>query len=154
MKERVGDLLELAQAGEFDVIVHGCNCFHTFGAGIARAIKQRWPATHHADVTQTIYGDRKKLGTIIPVSVSDSLTVINAYTQYGFQRGALPNVDYAAVRSCFREIANAFGRKGLAFGIPKIGAGLAGGDWDIISKMIAEEMKIENVTVVVLPGRR
>lgn len=31
MKEVTGDLIKLAQDGQFDVIVHGCNCFCTNG---------------------------------------------------------------------------------------------------------------------------
>jgi O-acetyl-ADP-ribose deacetylase (regulator of RNase III) len=38
MLTRTGDLLALALAGEFDAIVHGCNCHCTFGRGIAAAI--------------------------------------------------------------------------------------------------------------------
>lgn len=151
MKKRVGDLLDLAEAGEFDIIVHGCNCFHTFGAGIARAIKQRWPETHRTDVTQSAYGDRNKLGSITTTNVSPSLTVINGYTQFGYGSNG-PNVDYEAVRSVFRHIKERYGNKGLRFGIPKIGAGLAGGDWDTISRIIYEEMNAENVTVVILPS--
>lgn len=33
MKYIIGDLLKLADDGQFDVIVHGCNCFNTMGAG-------------------------------------------------------------------------------------------------------------------------
>ena len=39
MKDIEGDLLLLALAGHFDVIVHGCNCQCTMGAGVAKAIK-------------------------------------------------------------------------------------------------------------------
>ena len=41
MKIIKGDLIKLALQGEFDVIVHGCNCFCTMGAGIAKSIKPR-----------------------------------------------------------------------------------------------------------------
>ncbi len=30
-----GDLIDLAKNGNFDVIIHGCNCFRTMGVGIA-----------------------------------------------------------------------------------------------------------------------
>ena len=30
-----GDLIKLAKEAKFDVIVHGCNCLSTMGAGIA-----------------------------------------------------------------------------------------------------------------------
>lgn len=150
MKQRIGDLLDLAEVGEFDIIIHGCNCFHTFGAGIARAIKKRWPETHRTDVQQTKYGDRNKLGSTTETRVSPTLLVINGYTQYGYGSNG-PNVDYEAIRSVFRHIKERHGNKGLRFGIPKIGAGLAGGDWSIISEIIDEEMATENVTVVILP---
>jgi O-acetyl-ADP-ribose deacetylase (regulator of RNase III) len=58
-----GDLLNLASIGEFDVIVHGCNCHCTMGAGIAAAIKKRFPEAYAADCA-TLKGDRSKLGTI------------------------------------------------------------------------------------------
>jgi O-acetyl-ADP-ribose deacetylase (regulator of RNase III) len=150
MKQRIGDLLVLAEAGEFDVIIHGCNCFHTFGAGIARAIKQRWPATHYTDVQHTAYGDRNKLGSVTTTQVSPKLTVVNAYTQFGYGSGR-PNVDYEAIRAAFRRIKQLYGNKGLRFGIPKIGAGLAGGDWNIIAKIVDEVMEVEDITVVILP---
>lgn len=39
MKVLHGDLISLALAGHFEAIVHGCNCFCTMGAGIAKAIR-------------------------------------------------------------------------------------------------------------------
>ncbi len=32
MKMVKGDLLALADAGEFDIIMHGCNCFNVMGS--------------------------------------------------------------------------------------------------------------------------
>ena len=39
-----GDLIDLAIEGKFDLIVHGCNCFNTMGKGIAKSIRQNFPA--------------------------------------------------------------------------------------------------------------
>lgn len=36
-----GDLVN--QAEQFDVIVHGCNCFCTMNSGIAPQIRKNWP---------------------------------------------------------------------------------------------------------------
>ena len=63
MKVIRGDLVQLALAGKFDVIVHGCNCMCTMGAGIAKQIKQKFPEAYRVDC-QTKKGDRSKLGTI------------------------------------------------------------------------------------------
>jgi O-acetyl-ADP-ribose deacetylase (regulator of RNase III) len=37
---------------------------------------------------------------------------------------------------------------GKTFGMPKIGAGLAGGDWELIESIIDEELSGESVTIV------
>jgi len=138
-----GDLVKLAQAGSFEVIVHGCNCFNTMSAGIAKQITKAWPFTYEAD-KMTPKGSKKKLGDYSYVIMED-LTIINAYTQFYYGRRG-KNVDYEAIRSVFRKLKKDF--SGKSFGIPKIGAGLAGGDWDIISKIINEEMVGEDVTLV------
>jgi len=43
MKTIQGNLIHLAQNGEFDLIVHGRNCFRTMGAGNAKGIKAAFP---------------------------------------------------------------------------------------------------------------
>ena len=63
MKTRQGDLIQLALAGEFDVIVHGCNCHCQMGRGIALTIKEQLPEAYVADC-QTPKSDKSKLGTI------------------------------------------------------------------------------------------
>jgi O-acetyl-ADP-ribose deacetylase (regulator of RNase III) len=37
---------------------------------------------------------------------------------------------------------------GERIGLPKIGAGLAGGDWSVILAIISEELASEDVTIV------
>ena len=82
-----GDLIQLALNGEFDVIVHGCNCFHAMGAGIARAIAAEFPDALEAD-KQTDLGSRSKLGTISSVQITRGTTefvLVNAYTQFHWE---------------------------------------------------------------------
>lgn len=150
MKELQGDLISLALAGHFDVIVHGCNCFCTMGGGIAKAIRLHFPEAYAADLT-TAPGDRGKLGTYSAATVvrdGHELTVANAYSQYHFQgEGVL--VEYPALRQVFAAIADAYTGKRLAY--PKIGAGLAGGDWAVIAAIIDEELAGEDHTLVTLP---
>jgi O-acetyl-ADP-ribose deacetylase (regulator of RNase III) len=142
-----GDLLVLAREGAFDLIVHGCNCFCMMGAGIAAAIRCEFPAAYEADLA-TARGDRAKLGTCSFATVEQggkSLTIVNAYTQY-HASGSGVLVDYDAVRNCLRWIKERF--PGKRIGLPKIGAGLAGGDWQQIASIIEEELAGQDVTVV------
>lgn len=151
MKETPGDLLALAAAGEFDVIVHGCNCFCAMGAGIAKQIARTFPAAAAADLA-TAKGDRAKLGSLTTAAVAcaggHELVVVNGYTQYGTRRA--PNspfaVDYGAVRDVFRKVKEDYAGMRIAF--PLIGAGLAGGDWNTIAAIIDEELQGEDATLV------
>ena len=148
MKFLQGDLIALAQQGQFEVIVHGCNCFCAMGAGIAKAIRQAFPTAYNADCS-TKKGDKAKLGSCSYSNCEVSrgqCTVINAYTQYHWA-GRGVKVDYDALRRCMKWVKQNYAGKKI--GLPKIGAGLAGGDWNTIETIISEELPGEDVTVVI-----
>lgn len=140
-----GDLVEMAKVGDFDVIVHGCNCYHSMTGGIARQLKETFPEISKSD-EKTTYGDISKLGsfssTIITLDSGKLLNIINAYTQYMPGR----DVRYGAILESFIKINIAFPDKKI--GIPKIGCGIAGGEWDIVEQIIDIPMKNKNLTVV------
>ncbi|WP_204113397.1 hypothetical protein [Shimia biformata] len=146
-----GDLIALAKAGRFDVIAHGCNCFCTMGAGIARAIAAAFPQAYEAD-RATEMGSRDKLGRFSAAAIDPpdrELTVVNAYTQYDFS-GPGRLVDYDAVATVFARIATAFPTARI--GYPLIGAGLAGGDWSRIAPLIDTALAGRDHALVILPG--
>jgi len=150
MKQVDGDLIAMAQEGNFDVIVHGCNCFHAMDAGIAKVIARNFPKAKEADLA-TPKGEPEKLGTISQASFkcgAHRLTVVNAYTQFDY-KGAGRLVDYDAVERAFRTVADA--HTGARIAYPKIGAGLAGGDWTKISQLIDAALDGLDHTLVTLP---
>ena len=51
-----GDLLDKAENGDYDIIVHGCNCFCVMGSGIAAQIRERYPEAAEID-KQTLRGN-------------------------------------------------------------------------------------------------
>ena len=147
MKKITGDLLQLAIDGYFDVIIHGCNCQCQMGKGIALSIKRQFPEAYAADC-QTTKGDPSKLGTISVAEIERNgrvLHIINGYTQLHW-RGQGVKADYEAIRSVMRTVQLTF--PGKRIGYPKIGAGLAGGDWDLIPTIIEEELAGEDHTYV------
>ena len=155
MKIIMGDLITKAIEGEFDLIAHGCNCLKNFGAGIALDIKKRLPAAYQADLDE----ETPELGNIsIGFEEDHNLTIVNCYTQHGYgkpysEKNKTPfdfdtgEARYDAIRSCFQQISIEF--DGEHIGLPLIGCGLAGLSWSKVKKIIKEELKNLDVTVVV-----
>lgn len=151
MQHVVGDIIELALQGKFDVIVHGCNCQNAMGRGLAKQIRRVFPEAYDEDQL-TVPGSRAKLGQVSVADVRRSgglqLYVVNAYTQFHW-RGEGRKTDYQAVRNAMRLVRVKFAGKRIAY--PLIGAGLGGGDWAEISSIIESELAGEDHTLVVLP---
>lgn len=150
VKHIKGDLLKLADGGQFDVIIHGCNCFNVMGSGIAFAIAQRWPDAAAIDKA-TERGDKDKLGRYTKAIVNIDarhmpLTVINLYTQYDTSSRGEDVFEYEAFMKGLKSIKLAYPR--LRIGMPKIGCGLAGGDERLIMAIIEHVFKNGDVTVV------
>jgi len=135
MKTIKGDLIQLFKDGQFDVIVHGCNCYSMMGAGIAKQIKNEFPQAYKADMSFFIKTPENRLGKY-SVAYYDGRFIINAYTQLGIKQSNMKSpVDYDAIRNVFESLMFAeFENRSI--GIPAIGCGLAGGDWSIVSDIL------------------
>lgn len=160
-----GNLIKLAKEGKFDVTVQGNNCFCTQGSGLAPQMVEAFGTDRFPKENLTFRGDINKLGTIdfegrykenwkekafVQMGRPYDLYVVNSYTQYYYGRnhedGVDKPVDYEAITMVMRKLNHTF--KGKHIGLPKIGAGLAGGDWNTIKNIIQKELKDCNVTVV------
>lgn len=157
-----GCLITKALEGKFDVIAHGCNCMSIMGAGIALQMKNIFGANHfpmesrnikpinklgNIDYKDVGYHEYKSLtnysGVPELIKWQKYCTLVNAYTQY--QPGA--NLDYAALTLCMKKINHEF--KGKHIGLPQIGCGIAGGDWNKVKQIIQSELKDCDVTIVI-----
>lgn len=145
LKEIDGNLIELFKQGEFDIIVHQCNCFNTMGAGIAAVIAQEYPEAEAADQATRV-GDINKLGTFEAVQTKDGI-IINLYTQYSTgMRFGVPT-SYLALREGLRAIAKQF--KGQRIGTYPLGCNRGGADWATVRNILVNTVCHENdVTIV------
>jgi O-acetyl-ADP-ribose deacetylase (regulator of RNase III) len=129
MKVRRGDPINLERRGGFHLIEHGCNCFCTMGAGIAKGIRAAFTKAYDVDLATT-KGGKAKLGTCTAAVVNrvgQTLVVVNAHTPCDYH-GRGTTLNYDADRSCMSWIREDQG--GKLIGFPNIVAGLAGGDCD------------------------
>ena len=159
MKTVQGNLLDMFDNGDFDMIVHGCNCYCNMGGGIAAQIAARYPEAQEAD-NKTEIGDelKRKLGTIDYVWMSGWLSkllpsvfkpkiIVNAYTQ--FHPGADGREE--CVSLAFAELAADAGRvfpRNAKIGIPAIGCGIAGLLWEDVERIIDYRMGDLDITLV------
>ena len=141
-----GNLIDMAEAGQFDVIVHGCNCKNTMGSGIAKEIRERYPLAYTADsnfMRPTLVPPVCKLGMwsnhntdghgSVFYGVSP-FVIINAYTQVDYLPRGIDHFEYESFRLILRKLAAVYPDK--RFGFPYIGMGLAGGDSKRILAML------------------
>jgi len=88
------------------------------------------------------------LGYMQPVETSDKIIVANLFTQQNFGSGDRVYLSYNALKTALyglKEYCEGWGYTEIA--MPKIGCGLAGGDWDIVKSII--ENIFEDITVKV-----
>ena len=138
----VGDVLSIKDNA---IIVHGCNTFGAMGAGIALSIKNKYPGAY-SSYTEFLNKNKGKnlLGMVDFYLHSDNLIIANALTQSDVRKG--PNdttryVSYDAIDIAFKSVAKIAKETGLKVHYPCIGAGLANGNFNIISKIINENLK-------------
>jgi len=148
-----GDLLDVKEG----YIVHGCNAQGVMNSGVAKQIRERYPENYlvyKVSITQKKLNFESPLGHIIKYRIGD-LMIINAITQDRYGRDGKQYVNYDAVRDCFRKINEVVLKTDdlpKIVNFPLIGCGLGGGDWDIISKIIDDELDDSIEKNLITPG--
>ena len=150
---KTGNLLDVTQGH----IVHGCNAQGVMGAGVAKAIKQKYPDCFMVYRNEyNTFG--LQLGRAYPWTAycytDHKIIIWNAITQ---QFSGLPgrNISYDAIQSCFEQINDSVGNTddiAKEIHIPMIGAGLGGGNWNIIRTIIEETVEYP-ITLWILPSK-
>ena len=118
------------------IICHQVNCMGKMGAGLALKIRKKWPIVY-----QRYFRDEIKLGSVQIIQVAPSLIVANLVGQYGYGRDKR-YTNYPALMNCFIDLQKISDKLKLQIYIPyKIGCSNAGGDWEIVEKLIYETIK-------------
>lgn len=137
------------------VIAHICNNRGGWGKGFVKAISKRWKAPEQEYRLAAKAGELQ-LGAIQIVLVEDNLWVANLVAQDGYASARRPcALDYAALQRCLRELARWCRECDvLSIAMPRIGTGLAGGDWDVIEPIIDNELDYLRVCVYDLKAKQ
>lgn len=153
MKIIKGDIIAMAQRGEFDVLVHGCNCFNNMNIGFSKKVKDAFPVASIID-SRTGYGKKNKLGLysgcIIDLREFDyrnrkKIYIVNAYVQYTLGSGA--QLDYLALTKVFQKIK--VDLKGFKIAFPLIGFGLSNYSNTRVFEIIEKELAGEDFSLII-----
>ena len=143
------------------VILHCCNNVGAWGAGFVLALSEKWPEPEKkyrawSERNKDCCQGRMPLGEVQFVDVSEDITVVNIIGQCGVGPDHLrrPPIRYDAVSKGLWYTAGYFRPSTHEINLPKMGTGLAGGDWIIIERLLELHLvsKGYSVTVYTLEG--
>lgn len=132
---------------------------HTWSRrGIAAALSGRYPQAARAFRSWSVANpDNLKLGQVHVVDQhcpTGTVWIASLVAQHGYGPSGEARLRYDALGNALREVAALAERTGAAVHVPRIGAGQAGGRWDLIEDLLAEHLTSDGIEVTVhtLPG--
>src|SRR6185437_6262835 len=140
------------QARGNKIICHICNDIGGWGQGFVLAVSHRWKAPEaeyrawHAEGKHGGF----ELGAVQFVAVERTIWVANMIAQRGIKRGSSgPPIRYEALARCLPQVAAKAKELDASVHMPRIGCGLAGGDWSKVEPLIDEHLIAAGVAVTV-----
>ncbi len=135
-----GDATQPVGAGN-KILVHICNDVGGWGRGFVLALSNKWkqPEREYQRWFQSQIDF--ELGNVQFVEVEKDLLVANIIGQRDvvFQ-DSIPPIRYEAVEEGLKKVAQKAKEINASIHMPRIGAGLAGGDWNKIEAIINSEL--------------
>lgn len=128
------------------IIVHVCNNIGIWGGGFTDDLTERWLKPEIAYLNWSMKHDPvdspMELGVVMKVKVEEDIWVANLIGQKGIARHGtvVPPIRYDAIRTGLARVAMMAYDLGATVHMPKIGTGLAGGDWNQIQPIIEAEL--------------
>lgn len=124
--------MDILKAKE-NIIVHQVNELGVMGAGLALQIKNKYPDVYRK---YKAVANKDCLGKIQLIKIDKNRWICNMFSQKGISR-TKQTTDYKLFEQCIEKLSKYAEQHNLTVAIPyKIGCGLAGGDWEIVKKLI------------------
>ncbi|MCI4347408.1 MAG: ImmA/IrrE family metallo-endopeptidase [Thermoplasmata archaeon] len=127
-----------------------------WGGGVSLAARNRFPAAQE-DFRRWVAESPRNLalGRTRASEVGGGVHLASMVAQHGYGESTKPRIRYAALRECLGQVRAYAERSGATVHMPKIGTGLSGGNWSIVSELIDEQLVSRGVRVTIysLPKR-
>jgi len=133
------------------IIVHVCNDVGGWGKGFVMALSAKWnkPEKKYREWYQL--KENFKLGQSQFVKVEEDIWIANMIGQRDIKKDkeGNPPVRYDAIASALSQVCRFAIENNASVHMPRIGCGLAGGDWKKMELIILEELTDKKISVVV-----
>ena len=143
MKHQVGNIIDLKQG----VILQQVNALGRMNSGVAKDIREKWPAVwdayHRLDQV-----DGLGLGGVHTILVEPGLWVVNIVGQHDYGRDGRKYTSYDALDEALVRIAGWLDFEDISRSDvqhPLLGAGLGGGHWPVIREIITHRIGPDTV---------
>jgi O-acetyl-ADP-ribose deacetylase (regulator of RNase III) len=145
-----GDATQPRGSGERIVVQVVNNKAITWGKGFSVAVRREWPHAQK-EFTEWILARRSefKLGSVHYACLRDSLELASLVAQHGYGPSLFPRIEYLALEECLSKLASHAKEARASVHMPRIGCGEAGGDWNIVSEIIDEQICRKGIEVTV-----
>jgi hypothetical protein len=152
-----GDVLRPSGAGPKIVCQLVNDRAGTWGGGVARASAKKYPDAQ-ARFKDWLGASPKsaRLGKVHFAKVEDDVFLASVVGQEGFGTAAVPRIRYGALERGLEEVAAHARELGASIHMPRLGSGMAGGNWQTVENLIRDVMSNQGLSVTVydLPPRR
>lgn len=130
---------------ENTLIIHVVNQLGLWGKGFVLSLSKQFPSAKKEYLKWSKDKETFSLGEVQFVCVEQQkpIFIANMLAQKGVRKNYKNStiyIDYDALRLCLKKVARFSLINRLSIQMPKIGSGLAGGDWREIEEIINEEL--------------
>ncbi len=133
------------------IIVHICNDIGGWGRGFVMALSKRWKQPEALYRSWAKSKEKFNLGEIQTVQVDANLWVGNMIGQRDTKKSpdGTPPVRYEAINRCLEKVYLFAIENNCSVHLPRIGCGLAGGEWDKVAPLLTSNLIEKGIEVTV-----
>lgn len=139
-------------ASKNKIICHICNDIGAWGKGFVTALSKKWssPEAAYRKWYQQRNQNDFKLGSIQLIRVEEDIWVANMIAQHKIRTNSVDSpIRYFAVESCLELLRESALQLSASIHMPRIGCGLAGGNWNLIEPIISDQLSSFDISVTV-----
>jgi hypothetical protein len=121
-----------------------------WGGAFARALRARYPiAQDDFRAWATANSGRLHLGAVHIGAITPEINVATMVAQHGYGQSTSPRIRYAVLKKCLESVAAYAFEYDASVHMLRIGAGQAGGRWEIIRELVEETLTRPGISVMV-----